>query len=172
MHMMPVNETWFLHDLKQFGFKNLNVGVNNLKTCLGLTELEISNLNNINSPKSSLSFWICSFFVSPIDVIKIIFLRIFVVITAYKPVFSVTHNIFSFLTLIPLYFFFIIGFFTKINLKKIYILISLILVLISISIHYVDGDNRVFTAFLPLVFIISSGGFFIFLETIKKNIYE
>jgi len=167
--MLPVYETWFMLDLKQFGFDNLNVSTYNLKICLNLTEQEILNLNRTNSPKSSLSFWICSFIYSPIEVIKIAFLRVFVVLSGYKPSYSMAHNLFVLFTLTPIYVLFIFGLIKDFNLKKFYILCSILLILISISIYYVDGDNRVFTAFLPLILIISSGGLNFFLKFIFKK---
>ena len=169
MSIMNVYDAWNLTEMHEFGYKNLqlNLGTQNFEKCLGLSSDQIINLNQDNAPASNLNFWICSILASPIDVIKIFIVRFFVTLSFYKPILSLKHNLFSLLTLLPLYIFFFIGFFNDFKLKKIFILLSLILVLSTISIHTVDGDNRVFSAFLPFVFILASGGFVILIKKLK-----
>ena len=168
MSIQTVYDAWYITEMQEFGFKNnLELKTNNFKLCLGMTPSEISNLNHENAPNSNLNFWICSLFTSPLDVIKIFFVRFLITISFYKPILSLKHNMFSLITLIPIYIFFFIGLFYNFKLKKIFIFISLFLALSTIAIHTVDGDNRVFSAFLPFVFILSSGGIYIFLKKIK-----
>ena len=169
MSIQNIYNAWFVTELKEFGFENekLNLPTKNFENCLGLTKNEIQNLNSDNAPISNINFWICSTFTSPIEVLKIFMTRIFLILSFYKPVLSAKHNFFSLITLIPMYILFLIGFFKNIHIKKIFILISLLLVFATIAIHTVDGDNRVYSSFLPFIFIISSGGFFYLLKQVK-----
>ena len=169
MSIMNVFDAWNLSEMHEFGYVNLklNLGTLNFEKCLGLSSDQIINLSPDNAPASDLNFWICSIIVSPIDVIKIFIFRFYVTLSFYKPILSLKHNLFSLLTLIPMYILFFIGFFNEFKLKKVFILLSLVLVLSTIAIHTVDGDNRVFSAFLPFVFIVASGGFVIVIKKLK-----
>ncbi len=169
MSIMNVFDAWNLSEMHEFGYVNLklNLGTLNFEKCLGLSSDQIINLDQNNAPASNLSFWVCSLITSPIDVMKIFIVRFFVTLSFYKPILSLKHNLFSLLTLIPLYIFFFVGFFNEFKLKKVFIMLSLILVLSTIAIHTVDGDNRVFSAFLPFIFILASGGFVILIKKLK-----
>ena len=168
MSIQNVYDAWYITEMQEFGFKNnLEYKNNNFKVCLGMTPTEILNLEHENAPDSNLSFWICSLFSSPLDVIKIFFVRFLITISFYKPILSLKHNVFSLITLIPIYIFFFIGLLYNLKLKKIFIFLSLILALSTVAIHTVDGDNRVYTAFLPFVFILASGGIYIVMKKIK-----
>ena len=169
MSIQNVYDAWYVTELKEFGFKTtkLNLSTTNFASCLGLSENDILNLNNQNAPKSNLYFWLCSLFISPMDVIKIFITRFLLTLSFYKPILSNKHNIFSLISLIPLYILFLVGFFCNFKLKKIFIIISILLILPTIFIHVADGDNRVFSAFFPFIFVLASGGFTILLKKIK-----
>ena len=168
MSLMNVYDAWYVTERIEFGFNNnLELNTNNFKACLGMTNAEIQNLRPHNAPNSNLNFWICSLFSSPLDVMKIFVHRFFIAISFYKPVLSIKHNIFSIFTLTPIYLFFLIGLFYNFKLKKLFIILSLFLALSTISIHTVDGDNRVYSAFLPFIFILASGGINIVMKKIK-----
>ncbi len=156
-NIIPIYESWKMEDLKQFGFTLPTINHESLKNCTNLTEHEIQNFSRENSPKTSIGFWACSFFYNPIDVVKIFTYRIFAILSYYKPTFSFKHNLFSLFSLFPIYIFFIISIIKFYNLKINFILSSIILLLLSSCITIVDGDNRVYSAVLPLIFIVASG---------------
>ncbi len=170
LSLIPIYETWFMEDIKQFGFNIPKLGTYNLSVCLGFSDSEIANLNRKNSGVSSLSFWFCSFLNNPIDVIKIFSYRVFAMLTYIKPVFSFKHNIFSVITLLPLYIFFLIALIKFYNLKINFIVISIIIYIFLSCITVVDGDNRYFSAIIPIVIIVSSGGINYFFEIFKTKL--
>ena len=169
MSIQNVYDAWFVTELEEFGFKTkkLDLSYVNFSKCLNLSDKQLINLNAHNAPNSNLKFWICSMITSPIEIIKIFTVRFFLTLSFFKPILSLKHNIFSIITLTPIYIFFLIGFFNEFKVKKIFIVLSLILVLSTISIHLSDGDNRVFSAFFPFVFVLASGGFIVLLKKIK-----
>ncbi len=163
-NIIPIFESWRMEDLKQFGYNLPLINDQSLKICLNLSDKELNNFSRENSPSTSLGFWACSFFNNPIDVLKIFLFRVFVSLSFYKPVFSFAHNIFSFLTLIPIYLFFLFSLIKFYNQKINFIFIAILLILFSSCITIVDGDNRVFSAVLPIIFIVSSGGIAFFFK--------
>ena len=163
-NIIPIFESWRMEDLKQFGYSLPVINDQSLKICLNLSDKELNYFSRENSPTTSLNFWACSFFNNPIDVLKIFLFRIYVSLSFYKPVFSFAHNIFSFLTLIPIYLFFLFSLIKFYNQKINFIFISILLILFSSCVTIVDGDNRVFSAVLPIIFIVSSGGIGFFLK--------
>ena len=156
--LIPIYETWFMEDIKQFGFIIPEIKTINLSKCLNFTNDEILNLSRENSGKTNLRFWACSFYYNPIDVIKIFSYRAFAMLSYIKPVFSAKHNIFSLFTLLPIYIFFIFSLIKYYNLKLNFIFLSIIIFIFLSCIAVVDGDNRYFSAIFPTIIIVCSGG--------------
>ena len=166
LSLIPIYETWFMEDIKQFGFVIPELNTTNLSKCLNFTDEKILNLNRENSGKTNLSFWACSLYYNPIDVIKIFSYRAFAMLSYIKPVFSTKHNIFSVLTLFPIYVFFIFSLIKFYNLKLNFIFLSLIIFIFLSCIAVVDGDNRYFSAIFPTIIIVSSGGISYFVKLV------
>ena len=156
MGVNNVYDVWNISELGEFGYTKYIPNQKILIECTNFKNLEL--LNKDNSPPSSLDFWLCASLNAPLDVIKIFLLRFFFMMSFFKPVLSFKHNVFSLATLIPLYFFSIVALLHNFNIKKFYIILTLMLLFISVSLHGLDGDNRVYSAFLPMIFILSSGG--------------
>ena len=78
-----------------------------------------------------------------------------------RPFYSTVHNSFLVLTLLPIYFFFLIGLAFGIKNKSATVLVVLIIGFQSfmVALTFADWDGRHLEVILPMIFVIAASGF-------------
>lgn len=106
---------------------------------------------------------------NPIYWIKLFSLKVFYFFIHVRPYWSLSHNIFCLVMLLPMYYFFIQAIIKRFLSNEV-LLFSVVYISIhtlSVGITTVDWDGRFLMPLLPLLFLIGSNGMIEYLDRIK-----